>query len=174
LAIAGRYNQLVLWNWVNNTVKQVPYPNVGGQDDYIQSISVPDLKRNLLATADNQGYMSVWDLSTCLQSDRPCQLVDGWKDAHNSKPVRSVAFSSQGCYLVSGGDDGQTKLWALTANGKRTSNINGKTLETNRSSISAVDIQLIGKDIVTISGTTEGRILGQKTERLFNLGCDVK
>jgi hypothetical protein len=75
---------------------------------------------------------------------------------------------------VSGGDDGQTKLWALTANGKRTSNINGKTLETNRSSISAVDIQLIGKDIVTISGTTEGRILGQKTERLFNLGCDVK
>jgi WD40 repeat protein len=174
LAIAGRYNQLVLWNWVNNTVKQVPYPNVGGQDDYIQSISVPDLKRNLLATADNQGYMSVWDLSTCLQSDRPCQLVDGWKDAHNGKPVRSVAFSSQGCYLVSGGDDGQTKLWALTANGKRTSNINGKTLETNRSSISAVDIQLIGKDIVTISGTTEGRVLGQKTERLFNLGCDVK
>ena len=174
LAIAGRYNQLVLWNWVNNTVKQISYPNVGGQDDYIQSISVPDLKRNLLATADNQGYMSVWDLSNCLQGDRPCQLIDGWKDAHNSKPVRSVAFSSQGCYLVSGGDDGQTKLWALTANGKRTSNINGKTLETNRSSISAVDVQLIGKDIVTISGTTEGRVLGQKTERLFNLGCDVK
>ena len=174
LAIAGRYNQLVLWNWVNNTVKQIPYPNVGGQDDYIQSIAVPDLKRNLLATADNQGYMSVWDLSTCLQSDRPCQLIDGWKDAHNNKPVRSVAFSSQGCYLVSGGDDGQTKLWALTAKGKRTGNINGKTLEATRSSVSAVDIHLIGKDIVTISGTTEGRVLGQKTERLFNLGCDAK
>lgn len=172
LAIAGRYNQLVLWNWVNNTVKTINYPNRGGQDDYIQSIAVPDRKRNLLATADNQGYMAVWDLNSCLQSNRPCQLIDGWKDAHNGKPVRSVAFSSEGCYLVSGGDDGKTKLWALTTNGKRTSDLNGKTLETNNSSISAVDIHLVAKDILTISGTTEGRVLGQKTERLFQLGCD--
>jgi WD40 repeat protein len=173
LAIAGRYNQLVLWNWVNNTVKTLSYPNVGGQDNYIQSIAVPDRKRNLLATADTQGYMSVWDLSTCLQSDRPCQLIDIWKDAHNGKPVRSVAFSSQGCYLVSGGDDGQTKLWALTANGKRTGEINGKILETARTSISAVDIHWTAKDILTISGTTEGRVMGQRTERMPHLGCDL-
>jgi WD40 repeat protein len=173
LAIAGRYNQLVLWNWVNNTVKTIPYPNSGGQDDYIQSIAVPDRKRNLLATADNQGYLSVWDLSTCLQGDRPCQMIDGWKDAHKSKPVRSVAFSSQGCYLASGGDDGQTKLWALTANGKRTGDLNGKTIENNNAAISAVDIHLTAKDILILSGTTQGRVLGQKTERMFNLGCDI-
>ncbi len=173
LAIAGRYNQLVLWNWVNNTVKTLPYPNVGGQDDYIQSISVPERKRNLLATADNQGYMSVWDLSTCLQSDRPCQLVEGWKNAHSGKPVRSIAFSSQGCYLVSGGDDGQTKLWALTQNGKRTSDLNGKILATSNTPVSAVDIHLTTNEVLTLSGTTEGRVLGQKTERLFRLGCDL-
>ena len=172
LAIAGRYNQLVLWNWVNNTVKLITYPNAGGQDNYIQSIAVPDRQRNLLATADTQGYMSVWDLSTCLQSDRPCQLIDIWKDAHNGKPVRSVAFSSQGCYLVSGGDDGQTKLWTLTSKGKRTDDMNGKTLEKSSSAINAVDIQLTTKDILTISGTSGGRVLGQKTERLFQLGCD--
>ena len=173
LAIAGRYNQLVLWNWVNNTVKTLPYPNVGGQDDYIQSIAVPERKRNLLATADNQGYMSVWDLSTCLQSDRPCQLVEGWKNAHNGKPVRSIAFSPQGCYLVSGGDDGQTKLWALTQNGKRTSDLNGKILATSSSPVSAVDIHLTANEVLTLSGTTEGRVFGQKTERLFRLGCDL-
>jgi WD40 repeat protein len=173
LAIAGRYNQLVLWNWVNNTVKTLPYPNVGGQDDYIQSIAVPERKRNLLATADNQGYMSVWDLSTCLQSDRPCQLVEGWNNAHNGKPVRSIAFSSQGCYLVSGGDDGQTKLWALTQNGKRTSDLNGKILATSRSPVSAVDIHLSANEVLTLSGTTEGRVFGQKNERLFRLGCDL-
>lgn len=173
LAISGRYNQLVLWNWVNNTVKTIPYPNKGGQDDYIQSIAVPDRKRNLLATADNQGYMSVWDLSTCLQSDRPCQLIEGWSNAHQGKPVRSVAFSSQGCYLVSGGDDGQTKLWALTPNGKRTSDINGKVISTSASPVNAVDIHLTNKDILTLSGTTEGRVVGEKTERLFKLGCDL-
>lgn len=174
LAIAGRYNQLVLWNWVNNQVKTIPYPNKGGQDDYIQSIAVPNRQRNLLATADNQGYISVWDLSTCLQSDRPCQLIEGWQDAHHRKAVRSVAFSSQGCYLVSGGDDGETKIWTLNTNGKRTvSDINGKSLQKTNSPINAVAIHLAAKDILTLSGTNEGRVFAQKTERLPKLGCDL-
>jgi len=173
LAIAGRYNQLVLWNWVNNTVKTIPYTNRGGQDDYIQSISVPDRKRNLLATADNQGYIAIWDLSTCLQSNRPCQLVEGWQDAHHGKAVRSVALSSQGCYLVSGGDDGETKIWTLNPNGKRTaSELNSKSIEKANSPISAVDIHLSGKDILILSGTNEGRVLAQKAERISKLGCD--
>lgn len=173
LAIAGRYNQLLLWNWVNNTVKTIPYTNKGGQDDYIQSIDVPDRKRNLLATSDNQGYIAIWDLSTCLQSDRPCQLVEGWQESHHGKAVRSVAFSNQGCYLVSGGDDGETKIWTLNPNGKRTaSDINGKSLEKANSPISAVDIHLESKDILILSGTTEGRVLSHKTERISKLGCD--
>ncbi len=173
LAIAGRYNQLVLWNWVNNTVKIIPYPIKGGQEDYIQSIDAPDRKRNLLATSDNQGYIAVWDLSTCLQSDRPCQLIEGWQDSHHGKAVRSVAFSSQGCYLVSGGDDGETKIWTLNSNGKRTpSDINSKTLEKVSSPIGAVAIHLAGKEIFILSGTNEGRILGQKTDRINNLNCD--
>ena len=174
LAIAGRYNQIVLWNWVNNTVKTIPYPVRGGQDDYIQSINAPDRKRNLLATADNQGYIAVWDLSTCLQSDRPCQLIEGWQDAHHGKAVRSVAFSSQGCYLVSGGDDGETKIWTLNPNGKRTaSDINGKSLQKTNSPVSSVAIHLAPKDILVLSGTNEGRVLAQKTERLPKLGCDL-
>ncbi|PZO37088.1 MAG: hypothetical protein DCF19_19890 [Pseudanabaena frigida] len=173
LAIAGRYNQLVLWNWVNNTVKTIPYPIAGGQDDYIQSIAVPDRKRNLLAAADTQGNISVWNLNTCLQNNSPCQLIEGWQKVHSGKPVRSVAFSSQGCYLISGGDDGQTKLWALTQNGKRISGENyGKVLQTSSFAVSAVDVYLTSKEILTLSGTTEGRVIGQKTDRLFRLGCD--
>lgn len=170
LAIAGRYNQLLLWNWVKDSVKNLNL-QAGGQDDYIQSIAVPDRRRNLLATADNQGNISVWDLSACLQSNSPCQLVDSWI-AHGGKPVRSVALSLEGCYLVSGGDDGLAKLWTLTQNGKRTGNINGKILETLPVPIGAVDIHLTAKEVLTLTGTNAGRVLGQKADRMFNLGCD--
>lgn len=176
LAIAGRFNQLVLWNWRNDTVKTIEYPNKGGQDDYIQSIAVPDHNRNLLATGDNQGYMTVWDLRTCLpnnlQSNRPCQLVDAWKEAHSGKPVRAIAFSSQGCNLVSGGDDGQTKLWTFNTFGKRINDLSGKNLATSQASVSAVDIHLDAKDILTISGTTEGRILARRTAQVAGLSCN--
>ncbi|PZV13996.1 MAG: hypothetical protein DCF20_13850 [Pseudanabaena sp.] len=174
LAIAGRYNQLVLWNWVKDTVKVIPYPKVGGQDDYIQSISATDRKRSLLATGDNQGYIAVWDLKTCLQSDRPCEMLDGWENAHHGKPVRSVAFSDEGCYLASGGDDKEVKLWMLSGVGKRVSSfINGKTLDVRTSNVNAVDIHLTNKDVLTMTGTAIGRVVGQQSERLFNLGCDV-
>jgi len=61
----------------------------------------------------------------------------------------------------------------LTPNGKRTSDINGKIISTSASPINAVDIHLTNKDILTLSGTTEGRVVGGKTERLFTLGCDL-
>ncbi len=181
LAIAGRYNQLVLWNWVTDTTKTLTYPNSGGQDDYIQSISVPERQRNLLATADNQGYITLWNLNNCLPNNnssgqvgsQPCQLVEVWKDAHKAKPVRSIAFSNQGCYLVSGGDDGEVKLWGLTSNGRRASGeLNGKTMITSNTPVTAVDIDLTPKEILVLSGTAEGKILSQKTNRVPALGCD--
>lgn len=87
--------------------------------------------------------------------------------------MRSVAFSSQGCYLVSGGDEGQTKLWVLTPNGKQTSDISGKVISTSAFPVNAVDIHLTNKDVLTLSGTTEERMVGEETERLFKLGCDL-
>ena len=175
LAIAGRYNQLVLWNWVNDTVKKVPYPKNGGQDDYIQSIAVAARKRNILAATDNQGYMSVWDLSACLKSDRPCQMLDGWENGHHGKPVLAAALSEEGCYLLSGGDDGEIKLWPLTGNGKRVGSLlDGTTLEVRPYGATGVDIHLDGDSILTVVGTRAGRVVGHKVDRLYRLGCDKK
>jgi len=175
LAIAGRYNQLVLWNWVNDTVKKVPYPKNGGQDDYIQSIAVAARKRNLLAATDNQGYMSVWDLSACLKSDRQCQMVDGWENAHNGKPVTSSALSERACYLLSGGDDGAVKLWPLTSNGKRVGSfLNGTIIEARPSGLTSVDIHLEDDSILTVVGSRAGRVVGHKVDRMYRLGCDTK
>jgi WD40 repeat protein len=85
-----------------------------------------------------------------------------------------VAFSDEGCYLASGGDDKEVKLWMLTGNGKRVSSfINGKTLNVRPSNVTAVDIHLTNKDVLTMTGTAIGRVVSQQSERLFNLGCDV-
>ena len=40
--------------------------------------------------------------------------------------------------------------------------------------MSEVLIHLTNKDVLTLSGTTEERMVGEKTERLFKLGCDLK
>ncbi|MEE3719090.1 WD40 repeat domain-containing protein [Tumidithrix elongata RA019] len=173
LAIAGRFNQLVLWNWVGNNVKTVNYPRPGGQEDYIQSIATSGFSRNLLATADNQGYITLWNLSSCLNGSRNCEIVDQWSDGHGGKPVRSVSLSTNGCYLVSGGDDGRVMLWPLSKTGKRISEfLNGKALGKYSSAMNAVDIKLKNDKVLTVSGADDGHVYGQQDDRVPKFGCD--
>ncbi len=80
------------------------------------SLDAAEFQSNLLVSADNQGRITLWDLKKCSPSEE-CQPVEQW-DGHNEKAVRSVALSADGCYLVSGGDDGQVMLWSLTSEGK--------------------------------------------------------
>jgi WD40 repeat protein len=173
LAIAGRFNQLVLWDWVGNNLKMLAYPKSGGQDDYILSIATSGFNRNLLATADNQGAIVLWNLSNCLSGARNCEIVDRWSDGHGGKPVRSVALSDNGCYLVSGGDDGRVVLWPLSATGKRISEFtNGKTLEKYNAAVNAVALDLVQDNVMTASGLENGYVFGQKDNRVPKFGCD--
>jgi WD40 repeat protein len=155
LVISGRYNQLALWDLMAGRLYHVRYgyqqeatsPNAknqkkmnspfASQQHYIESIAVAN---STLATADNQGYISLWDLSKrrCKASSKPsatqknitlftrsqfCDLplLNQWQDGHQKKPVRSVAFTNDGCYLASTGDDGRVMIWLLTALGRRVS-----------------------------------------------------
>ncbi|HEY9711338.1 MAG TPA: hypothetical protein V6D48_24225, partial [Oculatellaceae cyanobacterium] len=152
IIIGGRYNKLALWDWARDNKpyyvsyrlqeKSDQFSPVIGKHHYIESLATAG---NLLATADNQGYITLWDMS-----DRTCSIknsfekaagrnsnvenaanknptnrlepgeckipiLDQWRDGHNGKPVRSVALSENGCYLASTGDDGRVMLWPLTA-----------------------------------------------------------
>jgi WD40 repeat protein len=155
LLIAGRYNQLALWDLRSGFLYHVRYrhqtdaslpssqkqpetkESFASQQQYIESMAAA---KSTLATADNQGYISLWDLSErrCRTSFKPstkqknitlftrsqfCDLplLNQWQDGHQKKPVRSVAFTNDGCYLASTGDDGRVMIWLLTASGRRVS-----------------------------------------------------
>lgn len=158
LLISGRYDQLALWDLTTGLLYSVRYrheanaasssntvQSFSSQQQYIGSIATMN---STLATADNQGYLSLWDLSkrSCKasQSQNPqkdgskqskspqkgvtlftrsqfCDLplLNQWQDGHQTKPVRSVAFTNNGCYLASAGDDGRVMIWPLTTLGRR-------------------------------------------------------
>lgn len=145
VVIGGRYNQLALWDWANNNKPDYVsyrwedrknsnnFPSVMGQHHYIESLATAG---NLLASADNQGYITLWDMNdrTCSadsnnnvetattnnSGNRPesveCEIsiLAQWREGHGGKPVRSLALTEDGCYLASTGDDGRVILWSVT------------------------------------------------------------
>lgn len=159
LAIAGRYNKLVLWNFTSNKSRPLPYRQGGGQDDYIQSLAVAAIKPNLMATADNQGYITLWDMRQCLVGDVNCEVLDVWSRGHGGKPVRSVSLSKDGCYLASAGDDGREVLWSLTPDGRRDPKfLNGREIGRFATKINDVALILREEDILLVSGSDDHQV----------------
>ena len=177
LAVAGRFNQLVILNLGDNSLRKVTYQagQEGGQDDYILSMDIAKLKPYLLATSDNQGIITLWDMRPCLVDNQSCEILDRWSNGHGSLPVRSVALSNGGCYLASGGDDGRTMLWPLTTQGKRAENYSSG-IEVDQSfdnkKFNSVDINVLKRNILIASGSDDTQVRVKRAKRLQELGCD--
>ncbi len=156
LAMGGQYNQLNFWDWEQKTLFQADYQYLNetaiapviGQYQYINSIAV-NTDNTVMATADNRGYVTLWDLDSLRQCVRdqasisrnaqreierddfgnetrplPCNwddiYVDQWQIPGNDhQSIRSLALSDDGCYLTGVGDTGQVFLWLLTSSGRR-------------------------------------------------------
>ncbi|NES83106.1 MAG: hypothetical protein F6K10_17795 [Moorea sp. SIO2B7] len=179
LAIAGRRNNFKVWNYSNTKEKLRPvnYPP-GNKDDYIESLDKAESKPYLVATADNQGYITLWNLKNCIKgNDNPCgEELDRWSNGHGEQPVRTVALSANGCYLASGGDDGRMILWPLTASGSRDLNFsNGIELHKSRKSqaIYSIDVKVVKNHVLVASGSKDTWVRVKQTKRLTDLGCDV-
>lgn len=156
LAIAGRFNRLVLWPVTDPNSNPIPlsYP-AGDGNDYIVSLSSAARQPNRLATADNQGRITLWDLTDCLDNQRACTNLDSWSDGHQGLAVRSVALSDDACYLASGSDDGTVMLWSLDADGRL---LNQQRLGRSRQPINSVDIIRLPNQILVTSGGDNQRI----------------
>lgn len=137
LAIAGRFNQLTLWDLKTNKLHQITAN--GSDKNYILSLATSDSKPNMLVTGDNQGKIKVWNMRACLTSKDDCQVVDEWNA--DAQSVRAVALSNDGCYLASAGEDGEAKLWTLNARGERSKdNLAGKVITTSAKTLTSIDI----------------------------------
>jgi len=178
LVVAGRYNQLVVWNLSTDRTFKVPY-TPGGQDDYILSVDTAEFAPYILATADNKGNIAIWDLRSCLEGKGSCQLLDRWFHSKEGEAVRSISLSENACYLASGGDDGKVTLWALTSEGKRARETkSGQVVqkEVSRSydnkKINSVHLKLVDGEVLIASGSDDTQVRVGKDKRRLDLGCD--
>lgn len=136
VAIAGRFNQLTLWNLKTNQLQPLKNYGVGSQENYITSIATSEKKPYMMATADNQGSIKTWDLRSCLTRKNDCELIEEW--VPDKQAVRSVAFSPDGCYLASAGDNGKAILWSLNSKGDRIGD--GQVLYQSSQPLKTIDI----------------------------------
>ncbi|MCU0565611.1 MAG: WD40 repeat domain-containing protein [Oculatellaceae cyanobacterium Prado106] len=155
LAIAGRYNRLVLWNLKEDRIEPLPYKS-GSKDEYILSLSTAEQKPEILAIADNQGKISLWNLRRCLAQEGACERIDEWTTGHKGKPVQSVALSPDACYLASAGEDGRIMLWTL--NGRTGQVLDGKPLAQSRQPMNSVDLIRVDRKVLVVSGGDNHRV----------------
>ncbi len=152
--VGGRFNRLVIWDWLQDRVIPFPYLAGGGDQDYITSLATAAERPHRLAIADNQGRISLWDLQTCLPSGT-CRPIYTWADGHGDQSVRALAFTESGCALVSGGADGQVKLWEIQSDGRV---INDRRLGKSRAAIDTVDVVIRDNRLFAVSGGSDHRV----------------
>lgn len=154
LAIAGRFNQLTFWDLDQDTLIPITsYPR-GNQTDYITSVAVVYNQPTRFATADNQGTITLWDTDNCLTSGE-CQQLDQWTNGHDGQPVHDLAFTNDGCYLASSGEDGQVKLWQLDNSGRV---MGGQSISQSQQPINSLDIVRLKNKILITSGGEDQKI----------------
>ena len=163
--IAGRFNKLAVWNGNNQDFyEQLQYKwrdwdnkdlkPVFGQHHYITSLATAN---NILASADNQGYITLWNIDRireCINKSGRKQpvlcdeaiLAQG-RDGHGHQPVRSVALTQNGRYLASAGDDGRVMLWSLTEGLEE-----GKMIAQSDARFNSVDIKALNNSVLVTSG----------------------
>ncbi|WP_414625111.1 hypothetical protein [Calothrix sp. CCY 0018] len=137
-----------------------------GQEDYIWGLAfAPNSnspENKILATSDSLGFITTWDLKQCNparieqdNSDLNCKLLARWQDESQSF-VRSLAFSEDSSYLVSGGDDGRVVVWYLKDDYTldKTKSPNGKTIYKSDKKINSIDV----KNNFVISGSEDFQV----------------
>jgi WD40 repeat protein len=166
LAIGGRFNRFLLMQVLSGSNQkpkttqffEPPYPS-GGSTDYITSLSAASEQPNLLAIADTQGRISLWNSDVCVQNRGNCTAIDKAWLGHEGSPVRAIALSANGCFLASGGDDGRVKLWSLDGQGlRRSSELSGRVLGQTKQPLNAVDVIQTRDSVWVTSGGADKQV----------------
>ena len=169
VAVAGRYNRLALWDWQGDRQQSVTL-TPGGQDDYVTSLATAEAEPNWLAIADNQGYITLLDLESCLSTPGDCQVIDRWAANASGEPVREVALTRDGCFLASVGDDGQAMIWPLFRGRRNGRFATGQVVARTASKLNSVDVMVRRNRLWLVYGADDSRVRVYRT-RLPNAEC---
>ncbi|MBE9069223.1 WD40 repeat domain-containing protein [Leptolyngbya cf. ectocarpi LEGE 11479] len=160
LAVGGRFNRLVLWDFETDRQQILEYPP-GEPNHYLSSLDTAADNSTRLAAADNQGRITLWNLAQCLKDGTSCKPSDRWEDGHQGKPINTVALSKNACYLVSGGDDGRVMLWSLNTIGQVMAR---QQLAQFSKPVNSVDILQQEKTLLVVSGSDTHRVKLHRTQ----------
>ena len=141
-------------NFESNLINQYDYITSLATHEEVNSTSFP----NLLASADTEGYITLWNLNKirqCIEQspgrgeNLNCSgaMLEQWNDGHKRQPVRTVALSQNGCYLASTGDDGRVMLWSLNPDGMRINEKGKVVAQFPGTRLNSVDIKTFDDEI---------------------------
>lgn len=178
-----RFVKLPVNEILNNSLKNLLVQTTAqsdesrGQEDFVWGLAFapnppdnankPDSPNNkiILATSDSSGFITIWDLNQCQPTSNNqqninnlnCQPLDRWQD-ESKNAVRSLGFSEDSSYLVSGGDDGRVVVWYLKNDYTldRTKSPKGKTIYNSDKKINSIDVK--SKQGFVISGSEDSQV----------------
>jgi WD40 repeat protein len=182
LAIGGNFKRFALLTGKDRVVEatspQITFQKLekiddklsAGNGDYIWGLAFAPNAPSILATADSDGYITIWDLSNCAKIDAAgkgiteldCQKEAGikarWRGSQQS--IRSIVFSEDGRLLVSGGDDGKLMAWWLTPAYQidvSKAPIGQEIYHSDRK-INSIDLKTIDRGVAIITGSEDFQV----------------
>jgi WD40 repeat protein len=135
LIFGGNEHKLYIWEWKKTS------PNSQSKNYYLVQDTCPqnkirctrndniksiDTAQDIFATADDEGYISLYNLASCFTLDDQsmnCQKIDEWQilsDSESPEPVAidTISLTKDGRYLIAATKDGKIRLWALNSQGR--------------------------------------------------------
>lgn len=178
LVSVGQYNRIVIWDLDHPDARpqriSMEQANAqGGQNDYLRGAALSG--RNRLATADSQGYVTLWNIGKCepltaetapvdgvapgpgVPIDVQCPTLERWSPTSPDFSVNTVFLTRDGSQLLSGGNDHKVTLWNLTNDGPRQSKL-GQVLDKRSSNINTVEMGRDDRGFFAVSGDEEFRV----------------
>jgi len=143
LAAGGKSGKLWLWP-VDGSDQSAPLPLPGHSKDILALTFDADSRR--LATADQDGMVRLWDLTTAPKPSASSRELTNY-----SGPVYALAFSPDGQRLSSASSNGSLRLWDLRSG----------------SSVDALILRSSGSGLLSLAFSPDGRRLA--TGGMFGL-----
>lgn len=120
LASGDRKGNIKLWNYPSKTfIRNLENKNT---DNSITSLAFDPTQKNHLVGANTRGTLLLWDTET----GNPQEITNLKSDDQPVGSIQTIAFSPNGQYLASAGNDKKIRLWKKDANNFQFERVIGK------------------------------------------------